>query len=88
MQLFELGPGLKYRGSAGPSGFLKLELRTPSVWVAVTSPDLVAQATNALALAALGLPPPGFRLTQDDRYVGPADIRGVNPFEYRRHQRG
>jgi hypothetical protein len=70
----------------GTSGFLRLELRTPSDWVPVTALDLVSVATNALALASAGEPPEGFRFTQDDRYVSPLKL--ANPFDVRRMQRG
>jgi hypothetical protein len=84
MQIFELGPGRKFRASVSPSGFLKLEIRQPALWEPVTSPDLVAVATNALALAAIGSPPAGFRFTVDDRYCGPLTGADVNPFKCRR----
>jgi hypothetical protein len=88
MRMFELGPGRKFRASTGPSGFLRLELRTPADWVPVTAPDLTSLATNALALSAAGEPPQGFRFTQDDRYVGPMDVKSIIPFEVRRMQKG
>lgn len=88
MRMFELGPGRKFRASTGPSGYLRLELRTPNDWVATIAPDMVSVATNALALASAGEPPAGFRFTQDDRYIGPMDVKSINPFEMRRMQRG
>jgi len=84
MRIFELGPGRKFRASTGPSGFLRLELRMPDRWEPLTTPDLVTIATNALALSAAGEPPPGFRFTQDERYVGPLGSSDVNPFLCRR----
>jgi hypothetical protein len=86
MRMFELGPGRKFRASQGPSGFLRLELRTPDSWTASVAADLVSVATNALALAAAGEPPEGFRFTQDDRYVDSGKL--ANPFTLRRLQRG
>jgi len=86
--MFELGPGRKFRASTGPSGYLRLELRTPADWVPVTAPDLVSVATNALALFAVGEPPQGFHLTQDERYVDPTEGRMVNPFRVRQMQKG
>lgn len=86
MRMFELGPGRKFRASTGPSGYLRLELRTPDTWSTQISPDLVSVATNALALAGAGEPPDGFRFTQDDRYVGLMDVKTMNPFAQRRLQ--
>jgi len=83
MRIFELGPGRKFRGTTGTGGALTLEIRTPTQWVLVTAPDLIAQATNALALAQVGEPPAGFRLTNDERYVE-ANPALVNPFACRR----
>lgn len=88
MRMFELGPGRKFRASTGPSGYLQLELRTPSNWGVVTAADLVSVATNALALASIGEPPAGFRFTQDERYVGHSDSRNVNPFAQRALRKG
>lgn len=86
--MFELGPGRKFRASAGQGGSLRLEIRAPSQWELLQSPDMVAVATNALALVAAGEPPHGFRYTQDDRYIGATDVQHANPFELRRLQRG
>lgn len=85
MRMFELGPGRKFRALTGTSGFLRLELRTPSgEWSTQIPADMVAVATNALALAGAGEPPAGFRYTQDDRFVdGP---KPLNPFEARRRR--
>lgn len=88
MRIFELGQGRKFRATTGTNGFLRLEIRMPDRWDVVSSPDLVSQATNALALAAAGEPPQDFRFTQDDRYIGPVDIRMINPFEQRLRARG
>jgi hypothetical protein len=85
MRIFELGPGRKFRGYTGPTGFLVIEIRTPSsTWAPVTAPDLLAQATNALGLAAVGEPPAGFKFTVDARYVGDSGLELVNPFLCRR----
>ena len=83
MRIFELGAGRKFRGFAGLTGFLTLELRTPVEWTPVTAPDLIEIATNALALASVGEPPAGFRFTTDERYVE-ANPALVNPFLCRR----
>lgn len=86
MRMFELGPGRKFRASTGPSGYLRLELRTPDTWTTTIPADMVTQAMNALALAAADEPPQGFRFTQDERYVGPMDVKTMNPFAMRRLQ--
>lgn len=83
MKIFELGPGRKFRATAGTAGFLKLEIRQPDRWEQVQAPDLISVATNALALAAVGEPPEGFRFTNDDRYVE-GNPKLINPFTARR----
>lgn len=83
MKIFELGPGRKFRATAGLGGSLKLEIRQPDRWETVQAPDLITVATTALALAAVGEPPEGFRFTLDDRYVE-RDPKLVNPFHVRR----
>lgn len=70
MKIFELGPDRKFRASTGPNGLLRLEIRQPWAWEPLTTPDMISVATNALALAAIGSPPAGFRFTMDDRYTG------------------
>lgn len=85
VKVFELGPGRKFRASTGQNGFLRLEIRTPLQWQVVTAPDLIEVATNALALAGAGEPPPGFKFTTDDRYVGVLGPHShLNPFLCRR----
>lgn len=79
MLIFELGRGRKFRASVGSNGYLRLEIRTPDRWELLTAPDLVTVATNALALAAIGEAPEGFKFTIDDRYVD-LDPAKMNPF--------
>lgn len=67
VKIFELGPGMKFRAWMD-GGLLRLEWRAPHAWVALMAQDVRDRALNALAAAALGSPPPGFRFTVDDRF--------------------
>jgi hypothetical protein len=74
VKIFELSSTLKFRASADPNGLLRLEIRQPWAWEVVKTADLIAVATNALALAAVGEPIKGFKFTSDDRYVDPPQL--------------
>lgn len=67
MKIFELGPGMKFRGVVD-GGQLRLEFRSPWGWTPITAQDVLDRAMRALAMAALGSPPAGFRFTTDDRF--------------------
>ncbi len=67
MKIFELGPGMKFRGVVD-GGVLRLEFRSPWGWTVITAQDVRDRAMMALAMAALGSPPAGFRFTVDDRF--------------------
>ncbi len=80
MKIFELGPGMKFRATVD-GGVLRLEFRAPWSWTSITAQDVRDRALQALAMVALGTPPPGFRFTNDDRF-SEVDPR---PAIFRRH---
>jgi len=59
---------MKFRASVD-RGVLRLEYRAPWAWTPITAEDIRQRALQALAMAAIGSPPDGFRFTNDDRYA-------------------